>query len=252
MSAGLCALVLLAAAAASPSSLPTFTEKTAEAGITFSRSFGDHDLSNIVEGTGSGRLLRLRRRRVAGHLLPQRLLGRRRSTTTAAATCAASCPTPSTATTATARSPTSPRRRACGDKGFGFGCSAADFDGDGDLDLYVLNYGPNVFYRNNGDGTFTDVSEKSGLDDPRWSLLGPLVRLRRRRRPGRLRGQLPGVRRGQVPVVLRRGRLPGPAELQRPARRPVPQQRRRHLHRRDRGGRAAQPRRPRDERRWPI
>ena len=60
-----------------------------------------------------------------------------------------------------------------GDQGFGFGCSAADFDGDGDLDLYVLNYGPNVFYRNNGDGTFTDVSEASGLADARWSLSAP-------------------------------------------------------------------------------
>ncbi|MEM1414788.1 MAG: CRTAC1 family protein [Myxococcota bacterium] len=46
--------------------------------------------------------------------------------------------------------------------------SVADFDGDGDLDLYEGNYfvslgpsrepRPNRFYRNEGDGTFTDVS----------------------------------------------------------------------------------------------
>ena len=59
-----------------------------------------------------------------------------------------------------------------GGDGFGIGCSAADYDGDGDLDLYVLNYGPNDLYRNNGDGTFTDVSAKSGLADPRWSVSG--------------------------------------------------------------------------------
>ena len=51
-------------------------------------------------------------------------------------------------------------------KGFAFGCSAADYDDDGDLDLLVSNYGPDELYRNNGDGTFTDVSEKSGLARP--------------------------------------------------------------------------------------
>jgi hypothetical protein len=37
----------------------------------------------------------------------------------------------------------------------------------------VLNYGPNVFYRNDGDGTFSDISAKSGLADSRWSLSAP-------------------------------------------------------------------------------
>ena len=45
-----------------------------------------------------------------------------------------------------------------GGKGFAFGCTAADLDDDGDLDLLVLVYGPDAFIRNNGDGTFTDVS----------------------------------------------------------------------------------------------
>src|SRR5207245_794228 len=27
----------------------------------------------------------------------------------------------------------------------------------------------NILYRNNGDGTFTDVTREAGVDDPRWS-----------------------------------------------------------------------------------
>ena len=79
---------------------------------------------------------------------------------------------------------------------WGAGCSFIDHDRDGDLDLFVANYlvfdrataaepgqganchwkgipvncGPrglpadtNLFYRNNGDGTFTDISDASGI-----------------------------------------------------------------------------------------
>jgi hypothetical protein len=77
------------------------------------------------------------------------------------------------------------------------GCAFLDYDRDGHLDLFVANYidfdiktaplpeaagcaykgmqvacgppgldgGKNILYRNNGDGTFTDVSEKSGMLD---------------------------------------------------------------------------------------
>ena len=42
----------------------------------------------------------------------------------------------------------------------------ADLDGDGDLDLVLPSLGkdPSLLYRNNGDGTFTDVTPGSGLD----------------------------------------------------------------------------------------
>ncbi len=77
------------------------------------------------------------------------------------------------------------------DSGYGLGTAAADYDGDGDLDLYVGNYakfrpelhepcirsgdivvycGPeafepqrDVFYRNEGDGTFVDITEQAGF-----------------------------------------------------------------------------------------
>ena len=46
-----------------------------------------------------------------------------------------------------------------GDTGTGRNPLFADVDNDGDLDLYVVNAGQsNVLYRNNGDGTFTDMA----------------------------------------------------------------------------------------------
>ena len=56
----------------------------------------------------------------------------------------------------------------------GAGCALLDFDGDGWTDLYFVNSGPssfyhpahpprNALYRNNRDGTFTDVTLKAGV-----------------------------------------------------------------------------------------
>lgn len=46
------------------------------------------------------------------------------------------------------------------------GSAFVDFDNDGDQDLYVTNYflEPDEFFRNNGDGTFTDVQNLKGID----------------------------------------------------------------------------------------
>lgn len=43
------------------------------------------------------------------------------------------------------------------------GPSVADFDNDGDLDLFVASYGPNLFYRNDGPGKFTEIAADVGL-----------------------------------------------------------------------------------------
>jgi hypothetical protein len=46
----------------------------------------------------------------------------------------------------------------------GSGLAVGDFDGDGREDIYFCNQlGKNALYRNNGDGTFTDVAEKAGV-----------------------------------------------------------------------------------------
>jgi len=52
---------------------------------------------------------------------------------------------------------------------WGMGCSVADFDGDGLSDLYVTKLGRNALYRNNGNGTFSDVSRSSGTEHVGWS-----------------------------------------------------------------------------------
>ena len=55
-----------------------------------------------------------------------------------------------------------------------------DFDNDGDLDLYIGNEGtseappkgrnyPAQLYRNNGDGTFTDIAESAGVTNDRYA-----------------------------------------------------------------------------------
>src|SRR5262245_38017281 len=54
-------------------------------------------------------------------------------------------------------------------RGWGMGVCTADYDNDGFDDVYVTAVlGPNVLYRNNGNGTFTDVTAQAGVGDTHW------------------------------------------------------------------------------------
>ncbi len=50
--------------------------------------------------------------------------------------------------------------------GYGIGVATGDIDNDGRVDLFLTNYRGCQMYRNNGDGTFTDVTVASGTGNP--------------------------------------------------------------------------------------
>jgi hypothetical protein len=59
---------------------------------------------------------------------------------------------------------------------FGLGVAAADVDNDGWVDLLLTNFGANQLLRNNGDGTFSDVTATSGFhDDARFAVSASFV-----------------------------------------------------------------------------
>ena len=67
-------------------------------------------------------------------------------------------------------------------EGMSGGVAWIDYDRDGWLDLYLVNGGlwdellkgersiSNALYRNNGDGTFTDVTKKAGVENRFWGM----------------------------------------------------------------------------------
>ena len=61
-------------------------------------------------------------------------------------------------------------RAGVGQVGFyGMGAAAADYDNDGHQDLYVTGFPSSALFRNNGDGTFENVSESAGVENSeRW------------------------------------------------------------------------------------
>jgi hypothetical protein len=62
-----------------------------------------------------------------------------------------------------------------GDGNYGMGVAVGDYDNDGYPDLFVTNYGKNILYHNNGDGTFTDVTAKAGVAGGGWSVSAGFV-----------------------------------------------------------------------------
>ena len=57
-----------------------------------------------------------------------------------------------------------------GEGHYGQGVAVGDFDNDGYPDIYVTGYGSAILYRNNKDGTFTDLTARAGVaDQGNWS-----------------------------------------------------------------------------------
>ncbi|MBE2216303.1 MAG: CRTAC1 family protein [Opitutaceae bacterium] len=171
------AVLLLAATlpAAADTTWPTFTDITDAAGITFKHSVGDLDLSNIVEATGPGCCILDYDNDglqdiyfVNGRWHPDVSDNRGRSLKGRLKNALYRNNGDGTFSDVTERAGVTGR-----DDAYGMAASAADFDDDGDLDLYVCNYGRSLLYRNNGDGTFTDITEASGVASPGWALAAP-------------------------------------------------------------------------------
>lgn len=170
LTAGALAAFSLSGPPAESQELPTYTDVTKEAGITFVHSFGDERLDNIVETTGAGcaffdynndgyqdiYLVNGCYHPVISHPSGRRLAGKLKNALYRNNG-------DGTFTDVTEES-------GAGDEGFGMGAYAADYDNDGFIDLFVTNYGRDTLYRNNGDGTFTDVTEKAGVGSELWGI----------------------------------------------------------------------------------
>ena len=138
---------------------------------------------------------------------------------------------------------------------WGFGVAIGDYDNDGWPDIFVCNFGKNRLYHNNHDGTFTDVAEKAGVTLGNWSdgatwgdydgdgrldlFVSGYVHYDLDHQPTADDGT---VALRLLPASRRAGDV-RPARLEGRARSSLPQQRRRHIHRRQREGRRLRPQR---------
>jgi hypothetical protein len=170
LAVGVTVLALPLLLGASDPPLPVFTEVTEQAGITFKHSFGDFELDNIVEGTGSGACVfdfdndgwmdiyfpNGRWTKGVSGSQGRSLIGQLRNSLYRNNH-------DGTFTDVTEKAHVEGTN-------FAFGCSTADIDNDGHDDLIVLTYRGPELYRNNGDGTFSDITASAGFAKDRWSL----------------------------------------------------------------------------------
>src|SRR5262249_59930436 len=54
-------------------------------------------------------------------------------------------------------------------RGYGMGVAVGDYDNDGHPDLFITRLDRYDLFRNQGDGTFEDVTERAGLSGERYS-----------------------------------------------------------------------------------
>lgn len=173
--AGAAAALMLSSLPAAEPSWPTFADVTEAAGIAFQHSLGDLDMSNIVEATAPGGAFFDYNNDgfmdiyfVNGRWHPDINDNRGRSLRGKLRNALYRNNGNGTFTDVTAKAGV-----AGYEDSYGMAASAADYDNDGDVDLYVCNYGRSILYRNNGDGSFTDLTEKAGVASPGWALAAP-------------------------------------------------------------------------------
>ena len=158
-------IFLIMLAARGETRLPIFVDVTKQAGIVFNHCLGAKRISNILEATGSGagwidydqdgwmdlylvngcyvEGISDARSPFKGQKMTDRLYHNNGDGTFTDVT----------------------EKAGLGgeEDGYGMGVQVADYDNDGYPDLYITNYGGNVLYHNNGNGTFTHVTEKAGV-----------------------------------------------------------------------------------------
>jgi enediyne biosynthesis protein E4 len=140
-----------------------FQEISKEIGIDFVHSIGDNDLSNIIESVGGGAAfldydqdgfidlyvcsgIYLKGFNHAGEISKSsgnRLYRNKQDGTFEDVTQTAGVD---------------------GGGAYSMGITIGDYNNDGYPDIYVCNYGPNILYKNNGNGTFTDVSKVATIE----------------------------------------------------------------------------------------
>ena len=143
----------------------TFTDVSAASGVRFTETFGDDRFSNLVEATGGGvAFLDFDRdgwldvylttgKFVSGLSSGQepadrplnRLFRNRGDGTFEDVTDRSGVGLPAS---------------------FSMGTAVGDFNGDSFPDLFVAGYGRSTLFRNNGDGTFSDVTDEAGVSSP--------------------------------------------------------------------------------------
>lgn len=159
-------------AGAPPPPPVTFVDVTKTSDINFRHSFGEEELSNIVEATGAGcawidynndGLLDLYAvngtflKGITGTVPPPDWPKQK--------------PTNRLYRNNGNGSFTDVTREAgVGDPGYGMGVAVGDYDNDSFPDLYVTNYGRNTLYHNNGNGSFTDVTQRAGVGGNAFSV----------------------------------------------------------------------------------
>jgi enediyne biosynthesis protein E4 len=163
-------LAVAGLAAADDSPTPMFSDVSREAGIAFNHCLGAKKIANIVEATGSGcgwldydgdgklDLYLVNAAYLEGVSDPRSPFKGQRQTS-----CLYRNNGNGTFSDVTEKAGVGNENR------YGMGVLAGDFDNDGRVDLYVTNFGRNILYHNNGDGTFSDVTERAGVGLGKWS-----------------------------------------------------------------------------------